>query len=430
MTTAQRLLESLHEVNLGVSDKSILIYDGGCFTSVAERIARDAGKVSYFVPWYSSELKIARSYIGHGLDKVEVTTDFWGLIDSADLIFFPDVYQWDLMELLSTQGYSVLGSGKSSILELNKKESRDICVDAGINMSKSEVVVGLDSLIEFLKGKTNKVVKPVIFRGESETFKYVDEESSKSLFDKVSLNLGPFANDYEFLVEDMVEGIECGVDGIVTDGEYLNPLLFGATSGYGYLAKVLPEENIPDPFKNTLSKLLPIFKQYETRMFFGTEEIYDKKSSYLLDLTLRMSNCHVSSIWTELISNFSEVVYGLGTGEKVDLSTDYTHCGSAVLVVSHEVDEWATIKSPEGSENWLKLEYNAKNKEGDYVIAPRGQVTIGAIISLGNSWDEVIAQLQERFEQVSCSIPLDPIPGESEFREIIEKVKEYGIEFD
>lgn len=429
MITAQRLLESLHEVNLGVSDKSILIHDGGMFTSVAERIARDAGKVSYFVPYYSSDPKIARSYIGKGLDKVEAVTDFFKLVGESDLIFFPDVYNEDLVEHLKESGHNVLGTGNSAILELNKDESRNICKKAGISMSSVIKVKGLEELKKHLKDKTNKIVKPVVFRGESETFKYEDEESSKSVFDKISISLGPHASEFEFLVEDKVDGIECGVDGVTFDGKLLNPLMFGFTSGYMYLSKILNQEELPDPFKTTMSKLAKVFGDYKTRMFFGTEEIYDKKSSYLIDLTMRMSNIHVSGIWTELIENFSDFIYALGMGKPIDASVSHKYAGSAVLVTSNDVTEWLTVKAPQDASSWLKLEYNSKSN-GDYYVVPKEQNTVGAIIATGDSWDEVIETIQERFEQLEGSIGFDPIPSSEEFLQVVEKVKEYGIEFE
>jgi len=430
MNKAQKLLEQVNSINLGVSSKTILIYDGGMFPSIAERLSRDFGKTIYYVPYYSSDPRIARSHIGEGLRGVTVVTNFWNHLDKDSLIFFPDCYNEDLVEYLKREGYEVLGSGKSAILEINKEKSREVCEKAGIKMSPAIKIKGLDDLKNHLRDKTNKVIKPVVFRGESETFKYEDEESSKSIFDKISISLGPYASEYEFLVEDRVEGIECGVDGVTFDGKLLNPLMFGVTSGYCYLSKVVNQEEIPKPFKTTMSKLADVFGEYKTRMFFGTEKIYDKKTSYLIDLTMRMSNIHVSGIWTELIKNFSDFVYSLGVGNPVDPSVEHKYTGSAVLVTSNNVTEWANIKAPEDAQNWLKLEYNSKIN-GNYYVAPHNQNTIGAIIAVGDSWDEVIETIQEKFEQLECTpSALDPIPSREEFLEVINKVKEYEIDFE
>jgi hypothetical protein len=114
--------------------------------------------------------------------------------------------------------------------------------------------------------------------------------------------------------------------------------------------------------------------------------------------------------------------------EKVDPSVKGQYCGSAVLVTSDNVNAWATVKSPEGASEWLKLEYNSK-ANGEYVLAPKGQNTCGCVVAIGDSWDEVIETIQERFKEVSCSIPFDPIPSPEEFMQVVEKVEEYGIEF-
>jgi hypothetical protein len=429
MNKAQKLLESLYEVSLGVGSKSILIYDGGMFTALAERLARDFGKTIYHVPYYGADLKIARSYLGKGLEGVTVVTDFFSHLDKNSLVFFPDCYNEDLVESLRSQGYNVLGSGKSAILELNKAVSRGICEGAGIKMAPATKVKGLEELKRYLEGKNNKVIKPVVFRGESETFKYEDAESSKSIFDKISLSLGPYASEYEFMVEDMIEGLECGVDGITFDGKLLNPLMFGFTSGYMYLAKVMNQEELPELFKVDMDKLSKIFGSYNTRMFFGTEEIYDKKSSFLLDLTMRMSNIHVSGLWTELMDNFSDFVYALGMGKPIDASVSHKYAASAVLVMSNDVTEWVTVKAPPEASKWLKLEYNSK-ANGDYYLVPKEQNTVGAIIGVGDSWEEVIESIQENFEQLEGSATFDPLPSPEEFMEVIDKIKEYGIDFE
>lgn len=432
MSKARRLIEQIQSTNLGIGNKSILVLDGGSYVAIAERLGRDVSEVNYFLPFFCSDLKVARSHIGEGIDGVNTIYDFWNHLD-ADLIFCPDAYNEDLFIYLD-KDHNVVHARESSILELDKEKANKELENAGIRVPKYEKIKGLSNLINRLKNQKKKMyVKPKSFRGESETFQYENIESAQAKFDKISLTLGPFSESYEFLITDPIEGLEGGVDGIVFDGEYLNPLLFGFTTGYLYTGKILNFDEIPDPYKTTMSKLLTLFSKYKARTFFGTEEILskDKKTSYLLDGTLRMSNIHVSGLWS-LAENFSEVLFGLGSkydGEKVEPIINGKYFASAVLVTSTEIkDEWAVIKAPEGSESWLKLEYYSK-ANGDFHVAPKGQNTVGCILSLGNSWDEVIDSLQEKFEQISCSIAFDPIPAKSEYEDLISKIKSYGIEF-
>lgn len=431
ISKARKLVEQVQKVNTGVGSKTFLILDGGEQVNIAERLGKDVGKVFYFVPWYESDPKIKRPYIGHNLEGVEVIYDFWDYVKNSDRIFFPDCYYEDWAKIASEMGCAVIGSGKAAVLEYNKETMRDECAKVGLKLAKAVKVKGLNNLIKALKNKEGWWVKPVIFRGESETWQYKSELTAKARFDNISLTLGPFAEDFEFLIEEPIEGLEMGVDGITVNETFLGPMILGKTSGYSFLGRVINPEEVPEPIKMTNSKLLKLFGDYGARNFFGTEEMILEggKDSIFLDLASRFSNSHVSGIFTELIKNFSEVLYSLGGDEDiVDPITEYTHVGSAVLVLSKEADEWVTIKSPKEMTN-LKLEYMSKNQEGDYVIAPRKQTTCGAIIALGNSWDEVISKLQDDFEQLECSLGFDPIQGESKYQEMIEEVRSFGFEF-
>lgn len=429
MSKARKLIEQIQNTNLGVGSKSFLILDGGEQVNIAERLGRDTGGVRYFVPWYDSDPKIKRPYVGLNLKGVEVIYDFWNHLDS-DRIFFPDCYYEDWQKHLTKMGLSVIGSGKAAILEYNKEVMRNECMKAGLKMPKATKIKGLTNLIKSLKGKEGSWVAPVEWRGEGETWQYKSELTAKAKFDNISLTLGPFAEEFEWLVVEPVDGLEMGVDGITVNGEFLNPMIWGVTSGYMYLGRVAKPEEVPEPFKSTNGKLLKLFESYGAKNFFGTEEVLQEgKGSIFLDLAMRFSNSHVSGVFTELITNFSEVLYSMGGDEEIaEPHVEATHVGSAVLVLSKEAEEFVTIKAPKEMTN-LKLEYMSRNQEGDYVIVPHRQTTCGAIIALGNSWDEVISKLQEDFEQLESSIPFDPIPGLSEYRDLIKKVNSFGLEF-
>lgn len=429
MPKCNYLLNEIRALN-EIGAQTFLILDGGEQVNIAERLGRDT-EVLYFVPWYDSDPKIDRPYVGHNLKGVTVIYDFWNHLKDADRVFFPDCYYEDLEDNLSEGGYVVIGSKKAAVLEYNKETMRKECMRVGLKMADAEKIKGLKHLIRSLEGKEGSIVKPVLFRGEDETWEYKSKLTAQAKFDSVSLRLGPFAENFEWLIEKPAKGLEMGVDGITVNGEFLNPMIWGITSGYMYLGRVSQPDAVPEPFKSTNAKLAKLFGEYKVKSFFGTEEILseDKKGSTFIDLAMRLSNSHISGIFTELIKNFPDVLFSMGEDKIVNPTVEYTHVGSAVLVLSKEAGEWVTIKSPKEMTT-MKLEYMSRNQEGDYVIAPRKQTTCGAIIALGNSWDEVISKIQKDFEQVEASIGFDPIPGESEYREIIEKVKTFGLDFD
>jgi hypothetical protein len=428
MPKVNYLLNEIKSIN-EIGAQKFLILDGGEQVNIAERLGRDA-EVFYFVPWYDSDPKVDRPYVGLNLKGVTVVYDYWNHLKEADRIFFPDCYYEDLAENISEQGYIVIGPRKAAVLEYDKEIMRKECMRVGLKMAEAEKIKGLKHLIRVLDGKEGTIVKPKIFRGESETWEYKSKLSGQAKFDGISLSLGPFAESFEWFVEKPVKGLEMGVDGITIDGELIYPMIWGCTSGYMFLGRIDNPDKVPEPFKSTNSKLSKLFEEYKVKSFFGTEEIIheDKKGSTFIDLAMRLSNSHISGIFTELIKNFPDFLFSMGSDKIIIPDVEATHVGSAVLVLSKEAEEWVTIKSPKEMTN-LKLEYMSKNQEGDYIIAPRKQVTCGALVALGKSWDEVISKLQEDFKKIEASIGLDPIPGVSEYEEMIEKVNSFGLEF-
>jgi len=430
MAKVDYLLSEIKSIN-EIETKTILIIDGGHHIDLAELLVSEAYEVLYHVPWYSQEVKIKRPLLGRGIEKVKVVDDLWAVIDTVDLIVFTDVYLHDLMIYLVGKGYNVYGPKEAAPLELNKELSRNACVGVGISMSPAHKVKGLSNLRRDLKGKEHKLVKPVMWRGDCETFEFIDDKASEAEFSKLQLSLGHFAEDFEWMVEDKTEGLELGVDGITMNGQYLDPMLFAWTTGYVFVGKFLPYTEIPNPFHASLEKLKKVFAQYKARSFFATEEIMTKKKgSSFLDITMRFSNVHTSSSFIQGIDNFGEVINSLATNKDLKLTSKYTHAASMSLLVFKAIeDEWATIKAPKDCQEWLKLEHYAK-EGNDYLIAPKKQMDIGCIIALGQSWDEVIDLLQERYKKLDSTVYFEPAQAPEKYYDAIKEVKSYGINFD
>ena len=70
-----------------LSTKCATVYDMGTFVGVAERIAKDFGKVNYYSPWKSSFPEKGLSMIGEGLTNVTRVNDFFDNKRSEEIQF-------------------------------------------------------------------------------------------------------------------------------------------------------------------------------------------------------------------------------------------------------------------------------------------------------------------------------------------------------
>jgi len=414
---------------MNLKDKIVLVIDNGLFTEQASRLARDFGKVYYFCPWASAFPKSNLALIGEGFDGLERILNFWDYVEEADIIFCPDMYSSDLVEYLKSKGYKVAGAGAAEILELNRWFGRQVQERVGLPTQKTVRVKSLGELRELLKETENKFVKFNTFRGEIETFKHIDYESSLPLLDHLAYELGPKQDKVEFIVEDEVEGVEPGGDMIVFGDHYLSPTMYGYEfKGMGYLGRVCSYEETPKPVKLVHDKLLPVFQHYNTHFFISLEMRIDKNATpYLIDYTIRMAAPVVSAVQVELIENFSEVVWGLATGEEIQPKISYKYAGGVVLESEWAQDHWTKVNFPPEIRRWIKLRMAAKFGD-DYYTVP-GFPSLCSVIALGNSIEEVIEQVKKRTQEVQAYLIQRNLSGMDEINEAIEEGRKLGVDF-
>lgn len=265
----------------------ILVYDYGLCTEHASRLARDGHEVYYFVPWENAFPKSTPALIGENFDGLKRILNFWDYVDKVDIIVCFDTYFVDIAEYLWKHGYNVFVAGKSEILENNRWKSRLIQKELGLPVQSTKLIKGLDNLINFLKNNNNKVIKINTFRGDFETLKHTtyDETQAQYLGD-IQRNVGAKSKLLEFIVEDLIEGVEPGHDGFVVDGEYPDWVMYGyERKGIGYIGRVVKYNELPKPLKLVTDKLKIVLKKLTpNRTFFSTEIIVDKKGTpYLID---------------------------------------------------------------------------------------------------------------------------------------------------
>ncbi len=413
-----------------LSNKTCLVWDWGLFTEQAARLARDLAKVYYYVPWESAFPKIENSLIGQDFDGLIRVSDFWKYVDKVDFIFIPDNLTGGLVEFLKAKGYKVAGPGQAEILELNRVFGRKIQKNLGLPTQKTFVLKGLQNLREFLrKSKEQYFVKLNTFRGTIETFRHIDWESSEPLLDHIAYETGPEQHILEFLAEEILDGIESGGDHIFFENEILYPTMYGfELKGAGYIGKIVNENEYPKVLKIIDDKLKVILQKLNYRFFYSTEVIVTKdKKSYLIDPCIRLAAPVVSALQTEIIENYTEVVYGLATGEKVIPKYKAKYGGGVAFESEWAQNHWLKVSFPKELRQWIK--FRMASKFGDAYYAVPGFTSICSIIAIGNSPEEVIEQVKERSEYVKAYLLEKNLSGLEKIKEIIKDAKNYGIIF-
>lgn len=412
-----------------LKDKKVLCWDYGLFPELCSRLARDVAKVWYFVPWGDAFPRANKALIGEGIEGLERVLNFFDYIDKADFLYFPDTHCGDLVEFLKAKGYSVTGVGKAEELELDRWKGRQTQKEVGLPTQTTRRVKGLDALKSILEKEKNKFVKLSIFRGDIESWKHTDYESSKPLLDHLAYDLGPKQNHIEFTVEDEIKGVEPGLDGIVFDGDNLSPCIVGyELKGMGYIGSVMPYESVCPQLKTVNDKLAPVFKKLKTRFFFSTEVmIPDKNKGYLIDYTCRSAAPCVSAIQTELLENFSEVIYGLATGQKIQPIMKYKYAAGVSVESGWADKHWLQISFPKELRRWIKLRMACKFDNNYYAVP--GFPSLASVIALGNSVDEAINLCKERSKEIKAYQIDVNLSGFDLMKKEIEDGRSKGVNF-
>jgi hypothetical protein len=414
---------------MSMRDKTCLVYDFGLFTEAAVRLARDLKKVYYFVPWASAFPKSNSAMIGEGLDGLERVLDFWDYVDKVDFIFIPDTHCGDIVEFLKKKGYKVAGVGKAEKLELDRWYGRQEQKRLGLPTQKTAKIKGVGKLRDYLTPLTDKFVKFNIFRGEVESFKHTDIEASTPLLDHLAHEFGAKQNHIEFIVEDIVGEIEPGADLIVFKDHYLSPTMWGYEfKGMGYFCKVLPYKELPVAMKESTDALLEDFSKFNTRFFYSSEVRVGKdRKSYLIDNTCRFAAPGVGAVQTELIDNFTEVIWGLATGKEIQPIMKYKYAGAICFESEWADKHWLKVNFPAADRKWIKFRMAAKF-DGEYYAVP-GFSSVCTVIALGNTMKDVKELIKKRSKGINAYLLDKNLSGLEEIDEAIAEGEKFGIKW-
>ena len=395
-----------------VSKMTAIVYDYGYHTYVADRIAREYGKVLYYRPdWRGFFPTRDKQKVGHGFDNYERILKFWDYADKADIIIFPGMYDADLQDKLRRDGHTVFGSGRSEVTEIDKwlfkhillsgtgQEDKELLKEYGldgisVNLPCVETtkVVGLDNLKEFLKGKKDLFITPrfTTDRGDMETKHFEDEEKFKTVLRELSFEVEYEEEDKQFLVISKIESdCESGWDEFQIDGQSSPYLTMGnENKDESYICKAIKLEDLPEPLEKIRSAMAQVYNRLGCRGNHSTEVRFDKGGTgYFIDDTERIGQ-PPGEAWSELWEDYGANMYQVATGE---LPTMKPVKPCAAMINLHSawlVDKWVPVKYPESIAQWVKLRNNTIINGNEFCIPFDKEKTLGAIVGLGDSAEE------------------------------------------
>lgn len=340
-----------------LSSKTTLVYDlGGLFLPVAERLARDFGRVYYHTPWEIGFSKIHAACVGEGIEGIERCNDIWTVKNKVDCFVFPDVGTAGLQLELESQGKPVWGSRRGSRLELDREYFLERLSALGLDVPTYTVCEGMTELAKELKGRKNVYVKISMFRGMQETKHWRSWKEDNGLLDLWSLRWGPLKEHVPFLVFDAIETeMEIGGDTYCVDGRWPSLMIHGLEAkDEAYFGAVTPREDMPDELTSALDAFSEDFAKVRYRNKFSMEVRVTDTEAFFTDPTCR-GGLPSTGTQLEIWSNFSEIVWGGAHGELVQPEPAAKFSMECAVKQKADRCQWSVVEVPEGLSPWLKL---------------------------------------------------------------------------
>ena len=423
-------LEDAGREPIDLSKKKALVLDLGLFTENACRIGRDVAECFYWTNWADPFPEAFQVKIGEGLEGIERVTSYHEYLDKVDLIFVPDTLFAEEVEWLKAHEYPVAGAGASERLELDRWYGRMVQKDNDLPTQETYKIQGIEALRKFTKDHKHFWVKIDAIRGLEETWSYEDEKDCEQTIDNIAAKLGPYKDEIKFICEEKLDGKEPGLDGVTFDGELLYPTMIGYEGkSVGVIERVYRRpDDLPEPAKMVAEGFAPEFKKNKTRFFFSFEFIVGKdKAPFVIDPSIRLAAPGVCAIQSELFENYTEVIYGLATGQKIRPVIKWKYAAAAAMESSAAEKNWVNVNIPPEIRQWVKLRTAVKHGKEYYALP--GLDSLGTVIGFGNTVDEALNLVEERAEQVTAKRINRGIDDLKKMKKDIEEGKQNGIDF-
>jgi len=410
--------------------KTLLYWDNGLFIEGAITLARDFGKVLYYVPWQSGYPNSNIKVIGECVPNIKRVDNPWPYIDEVDLWVFPDVYEGPTQEYLASLGKRVWGSRRGEDLELDRAGSKEYLKKIGIDIGPWKSINGIKALRKHLERHDDQWVKISTTRGDGETFHSENYDLVKPRIDEWEYKLGAKGDIMEFIVEDNIpDAVEVAYDGYTIDGKFAKNATFGIeVKDKGLVSKVLKYDALPEQVKSVNEKLRSTFAEFNYRNFFAAEMRITKDGTpYVIDPCCRAGSPPSELMW-ELVSNWPDIMWEGSMGTVVE-PVFTGKWGAELLLISDWGDKnWQPLEFPKSIRRNVKLRY-LTIINGKFYQVPQASAhpEIGAVVATGDTMEAAIKNVSEIAEKVR-GFYVDVHPEAlNEATEQFDKLKEFGI---
>jgi hypothetical protein len=393
------------------SDKIALVLDQGCYTHVAQRLARDFGMVYYWSSWPFNYPNKQDKSIGSGLEDegVERVDHYQDILKSVSkeklLIVIADGNTGPFVEDLRGQGYRIWGTGRGERLEYSRKFAKRLMKELKMPVNDYDIVMGVEKARLYLKDAKNegKFVKHDV-RGQFETFQNEKWKLSEPIFENIANDLGATGHEFEFMFESPIpDAVEYGYDGFCIDGKFPESSISGIEiKDSGYLGHVKPMKDISPLITDALYKLQPFLSKTKYRQCISTESrINKKKESFVIDFTNRFPS-PPGEIYEELWENFSDIIWFGAEGILVEPKFSGKYAAQAIIQSTWAAgDGVQPIFVPKEIRNQVKLKNLYKANDTYYFLPVGGGYTeIGGVVAIGDSVDECFEKLKKYSDMV------------------------------
>lgn len=412
----------------------IAVIDNGLYTAQAEAL-NDNGRneVVFCKPWAKPFPTIEDWAVGHGYGALKKEIYFFDHILDSDLIVNFDVSNNDLIHYLRQvhPEKAIYGAGMGERLEHDRVAFKKWLEHFGLPVGPYKVIVGLDSLKNYLKKNPNKFVKTNIFRNDMESFFFGKWDDDKYLLDEKAVTLGMLADTYTFVVEEPIDcACELGYDGFFSNGKYI-PFAWGIEIEKNlYIGKVISEiDEMPECMTNTLDTFQGLLTKMDYRGALSTEErLISQKESYFIDFCARIP-APLGQIYPVAIKNWPELVYKIGKKESVEVECDFPYVGGFAISAEHAADHNLKLIVDKKNLDSVRFQTISQNKDGYFAV--KGNTAVVVLVAGGNSPKEVMDRIKEAKDYVDAySLEKDPIDGiDKQFEECAKGMESIGIKF-
>jgi hypothetical protein len=374
------------------------------FISLAERFARDFGKVYLHVPYSGSFPSMNQGLVGTGIPGVtKVDSIFGPHFREVDLWIFPDIGHAALQIYLEGIGKRVWGPRNGEELEQYREVCKKLMEQEGLPVAPWKIVTGMTALRAHLKSHKDQHVKINKWRGLTETWFAQNVEAVSAKLDDLQNDLGAFKETCEFIVEDdLPDKVEVGTDVYCIDGNYPTSTLIGIeVKDLGYCAEFVRWDSIPEPLRRWNDVMAPHLARYGYRGFLSCEiRVGEDHVPYQIDACCRAGS-PPSELYQEFYLNISEIIWEGSGGVLVDPEPAAKFGAQVVLKSSWANGHTQPVKFPEKFARNIKLfDYVIVGGEKFVLPLDKDVTEIGAVVGWGDTMDEAFAMVKEAGESI------------------------------